>query len=197
MKSSQFNTEDLVFDDILFEQISYLEKTLSGKEFENCIFRKCDLSKSMLANNTFIDCRFEACNLSVSKFNGSSLQNIEFLDCKILGVDFSQCKDFLFEVHFDNCVLDYAVFMGKKMAKTRFLKSLLKEVNFIQADLSSSRFDQTDLSGAVFNETNLTGVDFRSAFNYSIDPELNTIKKAHFSSDGLAGLLNSYQIIID
>ncbi len=196
MKSTQFNTEVLVFDDIIFEQISYVEKSLAGKEFENCIFRKCDLSKSVLANNIFIDCRFEACNLSMSKLNGSSMQNIKFFDCKILGVDFSQCKDFLFEVYFDNSVLDYAVFMGKKMTKTQFIKSSLKEVNFIQADLSTSQFDQTDLSGAVFNETNLSGVDFRSAYNYSIDPQLNTIKKARFSSDGLAGLLTRYQIII-
>ncbi|HUZ61183.1 MAG TPA: hypothetical protein VMU83_20575 [Hanamia sp.] len=35
--------------------------------------------------------------------------------------------------------------------------------------------------------TNLEKADFRSAFNYSIDPELNEIKKAKFSSDELSG----------
>ncbi len=45
----------------------------------------------------------------------------------------------------------------------------------------------------VFNE----GVDFRTSFNYSIDPQLNRIKKAKFSLPGIAGLLDKYDIVID
>jgi hypothetical protein len=38
--------------------------------------------------------------------------------------------------------------------------------------------------------------DFRSAFNYSINPEINRIKKAKFSLTGLQGLLGKYDIEI-
>ena len=43
----------------------------------------------------------------------------------------------------------------------------------------------------------LEKADFRGAFNYSLDPELNRIKGARFSPAGLAGLLGKYGIRID
>jgi len=38
--------------------------------------------------------------------------------------------------------------------------------------------------------------DFRSAYNYALDPEINRIKKAKFSREGLPGLLHKYNIDI-
>ena len=43
----------------------------------------------------------------------------------------------------------------------------------------------------------LEGVDFRSSFNYSIDPSLNRIKKARFAISGLPGLLDKFDIEIE
>ncbi|CAL1517181.1 hypothetical protein MMC2321_00912 [Chitinophaga sp. MM2321] len=182
--------------DKTFEEITYTGKVIEDREFENCTFKKCDFSDSEFPNNRFIDCTFEACNLSMMKLNGTTLNNAVFTHCKILGVIFTDCHDFLFSVRFENCVLDYASFMRKKMLKTHFIHSSLKEVNFSQANLSNAVFDGTDLSGALFNTTNLTGANFVTAFNYAIDPELNTIKKASFAMQGLPGLLLRHQLKI-
>jgi hypothetical protein len=43
----------------------------------------------------------------------------------------------------------------------------------------------------------LEKADFRTAFNYSINPETNRIKKAKFSKEGLNGLLDKYDIEIE
>jgi hypothetical protein len=53
------------------------------------------------------------------------------------------------------------------------------------------------LSGTIFNNTIIEQADFRTANNYSIDPENNRIKKARFSTQGISGLLDKYQIIIE
>jgi hypothetical protein len=45
--------------------------------------------------------------------------------------------------------------------------------------------------------TVLEKVDFRTANNYSLDLDLNRVKKAEFSSAGIIGLLEKYQIIIE
>ncbi|WP_456376701.1 hypothetical protein [Lutibacter sp.] len=37
-------------------------------------------------------------------------------------------------------------------------------------------------------------VDFRTAFNYSINPEINCLERAKFSLQGLSGLLEKYNI---
>jgi fluoroquinolone resistance protein len=70
-------------------------------------------------------------------------------------------------------------------------------VDFSDCDLTSVIFDNCDLSGTVFKNTLLEKADFRSSFGYSIDPQINRIKKAKFSSSGLAGLLEKYDIDID
>ena len=43
----------------------------------------------------------------------------------------------------------------------------------------------------------LEKADFRGAINYSIDPELNQLKGASFSTAGLGGLLGKYGIRIE
>ena len=181
-------------EDQTFEKIVYTDTKINWTEFQNCTFIKCDLSNANFCNNRFVDCVFEGCNLSMIKLGGSTLNNFICKDCKVMGVNFSECDDFLFQVKFENCTLDYASFMGKKMNKTSFIKTSLKEANFTQANLAGSLFKESDLSRAVFNGADLSTANFSTAFNYNIDPELNNIKKAIFALDGLPGLLSKYTI---
>lgn len=177
-----------------FEKIAYAEQVVKGREFHNCLFSNCDLSNSDFSYNKFFDCSFNGCNLTMMKLRGTSLNNVIFKNCKILGINFSECDDFLFTVRFESCILNYSSFMRKKMIKTHFIQTDLKEVSFVECNLSGAMFEQTDLNGAIFNKTNLTAANLVNAFNYIIDPELNTIKKASFSLQGIPGLLNRYTI---
>jgi fluoroquinolone resistance protein len=185
-----------VHDDKIFENESYAGTTVSNKEFNSCTFKKCDFSNSNFSNNKFIDCVFDGCNLSVIKLSKTTLSSVIFKNCKILGVNFTDCNDFLFSVGFDSCILDYSSFMLKKMLKTKFSKSTLKEVTFTQANLTGSIFDDCDLNGAIFNRTDISSANFVTSYNYDIDPEINLIKKASFSAQGIQGLLSKYQLKI-
>ena len=103
----------------------------------------------------------------------------------------------MFSVSFENCILDYGSFSRKKMPKTKFTNCSLKEVNFANSNLSGALFLNCNLERAVFNDTQLKSADFSSAYNYTIDPEINYIKKAKFSKDGLQGLLSKYELVIE
>jgi len=70
-------------------------------------------------------------------------------------------------------------------------------VDFTECDLTGSIFENCDLTNATFDNTIIEKVDFRTAFNYSINPELNRIKKAKFSIQGISGLLSKYDIDIE
>ena len=83
------------------------------------------------------------------------------------------------------------------MTKTSFVNSSMKNVDFSECDLTKSIFSNTDLMNATFYKTILKEVDFLTAANYSIDPEMNTIKKAKFSLHGVSGLLEKYDIQIE
>jgi len=186
----------MLHDDVTFDEIDYSGQTVAGVEYNGCTFKRCDFSNSIFANNKFMDCIFDGCNLSMMKLAKSTLSSVQFKNCKILGVNFSECIDFLFTVEFAGCMLDYSSFMLKKMPKTRFSKSSLKEVSFTQAILTGSVFDDCDLYGAVFNRTDISSANFVTAYNYDIDPEINQVKKAIFSASGLPGLLSKHQLKI-
>lgn len=177
-----------------FEKIIYKDRHLKGKEFNECIFIECDFSDSSFLSTKFLDCIFKDCNLSLMSLGGSTVNNAQFSGSKILGVNFSECIDFLFSVSFDNCILDYSSFQGKKMNKTIFNDSSLKGVNFTQTDLSTSAFNNCSLESAIFNQSNLSSVDLINAHNFSIDPELNRLNKAKFSLQSLPNLLEKYNI---
>ena len=135
--------------------------------------------------------------MSMAKLGKTAFKDVKFKDCKLLGLHFDHCDEFLFQVDFENCTLNLASFYKVKLKNTRFKNSTLQETDFTEADLSSALFENCDLAKVVFDNTILEKADLRTSYNYSIDPEANKIKKAKFSRAGVAGLLDKYDIEIE
>ncbi|PVY41725.1 pentapeptide repeat-containing protein [Pontibacter virosus] len=189
--------EEQLHQDKTFEKIIYPNKAIKGREFEDCIFKNCDFSNGDFSSNRFTDCEFIGCNLAMLKLRGATLNNVTFKECKLTGINFGESEEFLFTVGFVSCLMDYTSFLRRKMPKTHFIDCSLKNAVFEQATLTKAKFDNTDLAGSVFERTNLSEADLVTAYNYIIDPELNNIKKAKFSQNGLAGLLTRYDIRVE
>lgn len=181
----------------VFEKINYSEKELPKGEYDNCSFVDCTFSNSDLSNIPFIECKFNNCDFSMAKVKGTALKDVKFIRCKLLGLNFNDCNDFLLSVEFEDSLLNFASFYKLKLKNTKFKNCNLQETDFTETDLTRSVFDNCDLSRAIFEHTVLEKVDFRTAHNYSIDPEENRLKKAKFSRTGVIGLLNKYDIDID
>jgi uncharacterized protein YjbI with pentapeptide repeats len=98
---------------------------------------------------------------------------------------------------FKDCQLNFSSFYQLKIPKTTFTNCNLQEVDFTETIATSCLFDNTDLKGAIFEDTNLENSDFRTAFNFNINPEKNHLKQAKFSRENLYGLLSDYKIIIE
>lgn len=115
----------------------------------------------------------------------------------MLGLRFEDCNKFSLSFNFDNCSLNHSSFYQTKIKKTLFRNSQLHEVDFTECDLTSAVFNNCDLTRATFENTIIEKADFRTSFNYSIDLEINRVKKARFSLTGITGLLDKYDIEID
>lgn len=172
-------------------------ENLTKSEYENCVFKSCSFEDNSLSGFKFIDCTFISCNLSLSKLNQTVFQDVLFKDCKMLGLRFDSCSDFGLSFSFENCQLNHSSFYKLNLKNTLFIDTQLQEIDFSEVDLSNAVFKNCNLLLSVFDRTTLDKADFRSAVNYSIDPEKNRIKKAKFSLQGVAGLLNKYDIIIE
>lgn len=172
-------------------------KNRNEVEYENCQLVNCNFTGLDLSNIKFIECEFEACNFTQTKWVNTSIQTCEFIACKMLGLDFSNVNGFLLSMSFDTCQLNLSNFYQLKLKKTKFINCQLNEIDFTETDLSQASFERSQLRGAIFEHSILAESDFRTAENFSIDPETNNVKKAKFSKDSLGGLLDKYQIIID
>lgn len=180
-----------------YEKIDFTEKPVKKAEYEYCSFSQCNFSGSDFSDIRFSECTFSDCNLSLARIAHTSFRDIKFLGCKMLGQQFQDADTFGFSVYFEHCVLNHSSFYKLNLKKMIFKKSKLHEVDFTEADLTGAVFQDCDLAAAVFDHTILEKVDFRTSCNYSIDPELNKIKKAKFSLQEVAGLLHKYDIEID
>jgi len=189
--------EKIYIADQIFENKDSKTKPLKKGEYENCQFLNCDFSECDLSDFVFTDCEFNFCNLSLVKLIKTTFRDVKFQNCKMLGLHFEDSNEFALSFGFDNCTLDHSSFYKTKIIKTIFKNTRLIEVDFSDCDLTSSSFFNCDLSGAIFDSTNLEKVDFLTSFNYSLDPDKNKLKKTKFSSNGLSGLLNKYDIIIE
>jgi fluoroquinolone resistance protein len=180
-----------------FENIDYSEQKINNSEFFKCEFINCNFSKSDLSYNDFMECSFKNCNFSLAVLQNTGLKDIIFVGCKMMGLDFTVCNNFLFSMSFQDCILDYSTFLQKKMKKTNFIDCSLQDADFSNADLTMALFKNCDLMSTVFAGTILEKADFRSAKNFSLDPSENKMKQAKFSHLQLAGLLEKFDLAIE
>ncbi len=187
----------LVVEDQTFKGINYTESGLPAGDYEQCSFVNCNFSNVDLSAINFIDCSFEQCDLSMAKMKKTALKTVTFKGCKMLGINFGECMAFLLRLDFEDCLLNHASFYQLKLKGTKFKNCKLIGADFVETDLTQALFQYCDLTDTVFEKTLLEKADLRTAFNYAIDPELNEIKAARFSLQGLPGLLEKYRIEVD
>ncbi len=181
----------------LFEKVDFNVAPLPTDEYENCLFKNCYFSNANLSGFIFDSCEFLSSNLSLANLGNTVLRDVRFADCKLLGLRFDDCNQFGISMSFTDCVLNYSSFFRVRQPKSVFKNVLLHDVDFSESDFSGAVFDNCDLQTATFDRTNLEKADFRTAFNYRIDPTANKVKKARFSLPAVVGLLDGFNIVIE
>jgi fluoroquinolone resistance protein len=183
--------------DTIYRNIKATDLAGHDRIFEDCEFINCDWSYADLSHITFINCVMDTCNLSLIKLTQTGLQNVDFKDCKITGVNFGDSSNFSLTVSFTKCVLDYTVWHRKKLKGTVFNECSFEEADFSETDFTNAVFEKCNLNRTIFSRTILRGADLLTAYNFNIDPENNSIAKAKFSADALSGLLIKYNLVIE
>lgn len=187
----------LYFSDKDFSKNDIVGSVLDTGEYENCQFDQCDFSNQSFSNCKFIDCVFSNCNLTLVKLQSTALQNVQFIDSKLSGVQFDTCNPFALSFTFKNCIIHHATFFQLKMSKMLFEKSDFTGSDFTDADLTASIFDHCNLAQVIFERTILDKANLTTAYHFLIDPTANSVNRTRFSLDGLPGLLNRYNIVIE
>lgn len=179
-----------------FEDVFFLEADIKHKEYENCTFHNCDFTSCTFQSVYFVDCVFFDCNFNDTKVNYVSLRGVQFNGCNFTNVNFAMTDQVIYDFGFKDCLLDYAKFYALKLKKMQFINCSMISVDFMGSDLTEAVFDNCNLRRAVFIDTIANKTDFYTSYDYTIDPEKNKLKKAVFSTEGLKGLLEKYDLVI-
>lgn len=183
--------------DKIFSGINFQKKKRIVGEFENCHFNECLFTRTDLTNVAFIECRFEDCNFSMAKISSTIFRDVRFKKCKLLGLSFEDCNQLLLSMYFEDCQLNLASFRKLDLSNTIFKNCSLHEADFTETNLTKAVFSNCDLTAALFQKTILKNTDLSTSYNFSIDPEVNQLKKAKFSLEEVPGLLDKYDIVIE
>ena len=184
------------FLDIKYGNRTYTVEELNFKEFECCTFINCNFSDCNFIDVTFIDCVFNDCIFSGAKINHVALRTVFFNRCEIKDVNFAMCNKLIFEVHFKDCILDFSKFYTLKIKGTSFTNCSLVAIDFMSTDLTEVIFENCDLYRSEFAKAIANKANFKTSYNYTIDPVKTKIKKAVFALDGLKGLLFKHDILV-
>jgi fluoroquinolone resistance protein len=169
---------------------------LKAKRFEECEFTNCSFSGCKFEECKFLNCKFNDCDLSSIGLIHSHFVEVQFLRCKVIGIDWTKAQR-ISELSFTGCLVNYSNFRLLKLPKIKMVKCEAKEVDFIETDLTDGDLRYTDFEKSVFFKTNLTGTDLRGATDYAIDVKTNTLKKTRVSLPEAMSLLYTLDIIID
>lgn len=193
-----FDVETL-YEDLEFQDVEAIETLVEGKEFIDCAFTRCNFFEAHFKRCRFEHCSFNHSDLSMAKVTDCSFVGVCFKNTKALGINWTAAKKPFgpLQVSFHDSVLNYASFFGMELKGMKFIKCNAHEVNFSEADLSEAVFEKTDLKGTDFLHTDLTKTDFRSAKNYAINLNDNTVTGAQFSFPEAVALLKSFDITVE
>jgi uncharacterized protein YjbI with pentapeptide repeats len=184
------------FLDIEYNNIIYSEEEVNFKEFECCTFTNCNFSQCIFLAVTFIDCTFNDCTFSKAKINYVAFRTVTFNRCEIKEVNFAMCDKLIFEIAFTDCILDFSKFYTLKIKGTSFTNCSLIAVDFMSTDLTEVIFENCDLYRSEFAKAIANKANFKTSYNYTIDPKVTKLKKAVFAFEGLKGLLYKHDIIV-
>ncbi|MBS1512934.1 MAG: pentapeptide repeat-containing protein [Bacteroidetes bacterium] len=180
----------------IFDTSDFAKTPLPVAEYENCTFNHCNFFDCDISGIIFIDCTFNSCNLSMCKLEKTALRDIIFTDCKLLGVHFEDANPLGLLIRFKNCAMHSSSFHGAKIRHTIFDNCILHEADFTACDATGASFIACDLFNAHFENTVLDKADFSTAFQYTINPLNNSIRKASFAYPDVTSLLQTFDIII-
>ncbi len=176
------------------EEFIAIHDPLPPGEYENCTFKDCEFTN--LSSHAFIDCSFSQCNLTNANVTGTTFNEVQFTNCKIIGVRFDVANEFIFSVQFESCNLHLCSFYKRNLQGSKFNSCDLTEADFAESDCTSTVFNQSDLRHAIFEGSTLVKTDFSTVENLSLDPEKNFFQKCIFSPQSALGLLHKYDLEI-
>lgn len=178
-----------------FKTLDLSNENISTVDFDNCNFKNCIFTELTLDYCKFVDCTFEDCDLSLMKIKYSVFNDVLIKNSKAIGIDWSLSES-PFSINIYNSTISMSSFYKLDLKLSNIIGCIAHEVDFVQTNLEKAVFKETDLLNSTFDDTNLKYTDLSQAINYTINPNLNTLKSTKVSLSEATSFLQFLDIKI-
>lgn len=183
MTLERLRTEADLYDET-FDDVDGEDESFASKEFEACTFRNCKFSEASFAQCVFLDCTFHNCDLSSSRVVNASLRDVHFIGCKLVGVDWTSTNTRMgFDVHFDDCVLDFGNFSRMHLAHLKVTGGRMHDVNLDGVVFKTASLDDVDAQGASLRQADLRRADLSGVHHLAVDVRTCQLGHTRLSAD--------------
>lgn len=153
-KDEEERLQDVLFENLVEEQIDFSRIETATTKFVNCKFYECSFERA-----EWKDVVFQSCDLSGCDFSNGYFERVEFQSCKGVGTKFA---DSIFkQVSIVDCYLDYSNFDHSKFENMKVEQTQLKSANLAQCKCKNIYWNSVELTNTSFFHTPLRGIDLR------------------------------------
>lgn len=161
--------EDIALDEFLTGEIETVR--LHDINATNCHAIALEMSGVQIEKVTFTQAQFERMSgrdvriiktdLSTAILSASTLNRVEFSNCRMVGADFN--KTALHDITFKGCKLDMANFRFADLRRVVFTDCTFTEADFLGATLHDVSFQTCTLEKTVFEQVKAKNLDLRGS----------------------------------
>jgi len=161
-----------VFDQIVFLECSLSEADFAGAQFVDCLFLKCDFSGARLQNTRFEKTMIVECDLSDSdwsdaRFDRQLMTKVTAQRSRWSNASFSK-STFVGQSDLKGSIFNgikghYSSFLEANLDETCFLRADIRDCLFLNCAMADVDFRAARARKAVFNESILVHSDFFAA----------------------------------
>lgn len=137
------------------ETVSIKEKHL---QMEDCLLERIVMDPIDAEGSSFVNIVFESCDLSNAKIGSSSIHQILFKNCKLIGTDFSESS--IQNVIFDTCDMSYSNFSLSKMRLVQIKDCKVMGSSFNDVKMQNMILEESIFTECEFLHTSLKNIDF-------------------------------------
>lgn len=181
--------EDTTFAEIDFSTLKLAELKGSNLVFDRVSFASCDMTSLNL-----VDARFIACDLSNSMLRRFEATRVEFLDCKLIGMNAFGCR--WNDVLIDHCDARFAQFGEGRLRRCEIRGSQLRETGLVRVTLEATKLIDVVLRQADLAETRLHGVDLSACDIEGITLRIEDLRGAIVSAPQAMELARLLEVLI-
>ena len=183
------NTEEISVDNMLEEQESYKNihikncqlNSSNGVSFDSVYLSNIkghDLYFERFAVN---DTCFISCDFSMLEWRDSRFERVEFVDCKLTGMQLnkSNIKNTLFK----NCQCQLTQFSSSKLSSVRFDNCFMGDSLMVESKLENTSLMNCQAQNLILQKNKFNNVDFRGSELEDIQLDFDLFYKSNITLD--------------